>query len=83
MPPKIQRIEMHVPGHGTFEASSDAVDACIEKYLPTSAAALRQFVEWRSESDFSDVHSVSTFIVILADWLEANWVNDPSRQPIR
>lgn len=62
------RITAIVPGHGYWDATPYALDAAIARYLPASAKKLRELCEERAQCNYSDIHDVSTFLVMLADW---------------
>ncbi|QFG10585.1 hypothetical protein HWC68_gp45 [Gordonia phage Gibbin] len=63
------KITANHPSHGLYQASARAVDDAIAKYLPASLEDLRKIIEERTEgTDYSDVDSVSFFLVMLAEW---------------
>lgn len=62
------KITANHPSHGLYQASARAVDEAIAKYLPASVEELREKVHERTDVDYSDVDSVSFFLVMLAEW---------------
>ncbi|QGJ91033.1 hypothetical protein HWC82_gp45 [Gordonia phage Yikes] len=62
------KITANHPTHGLYQASARAVDEAIAKYLPASVEELREKVHERTDVDYSDVDSVSFFLVMLAEW---------------
>lgn len=61
-------ITADIPNHGVHSVTAAALDATIARYLPTSCYDLRKVVEERSESNWGDVASITTFLVVLADF---------------
>lgn len=53
--------------HGDFTTSGYGLDCALTAYLPASPNDLRKIVEDATGLDYSDVHYVSEFLIILAD----------------
>jgi hypothetical protein len=61
-------IRIHIAKHGWFQTTAYRFDLLIERYLPASPQGLRQQIEERSpEIDYSDVHTVTECLMILAE----------------
>ena len=61
-------ITVNIPRHGTFKATAYQMDRAMVEYLPASVNSLRKVVNARTGLDYSDVHEVSTFLVMLASF---------------
>ena len=73
----IPRVTATIPGHGVFVASTAVLDIVIDRHLPASVNDLRARVSAVAEGiDYSDVHEVSAFLMILADWEQGRIDND-------
>lgn len=66
--PKREQIVYEHPKHGYFPATPYQVDKAIRKHLPASPLGLRNIVELQTNLDYSDVHEVAAFLVILASF---------------
>jgi hypothetical protein len=62
-----QRIRF-TSDHGAYETTPEALDLMMSKFLPASPEQLRQVLSERSEVDYSDVHSVSALLLVLAEY---------------
>lgn len=60
-------IVMLLHGHGTFNCTTQELDAAIDKYLPCRVMDLRVLIEERTGVSYTDVHSISECLVVLAD----------------
>jgi len=62
-------ITVDIPGHGTYSADDLAVDAAVSRFLPASRNSLLPLVnEIAAPADYSDVHSVSALLIVLASF---------------
>lgn len=72
-------ITLDVRNHGQYRVSCWALDYAINHYLLTSMKALRTILNEREpDIDWSDVHSPSHALIILADW-DCNVDSSPYR----
>jgi hypothetical protein len=54
--------------HGTFRTTGYGLDRTISQCLPTSVIAMRDQMERLNPgTDYSDVHSVAEFLIMVAD----------------
>lgn len=65
------RITVYIKGYGEYGTTPRGLDRAIGEYLPASAQALREIVEYRAGHEFTEVYDVSTFLVVLADFDDA------------
>lgn len=83
-------INCQIVGHGTYSATADQIDALIARLLPNSVNGLRKIAEDHCEPCvFTNVHTVTEFLFILADtkYLECvdgtSSIFDPEPNPMR
>lgn len=60
-------IVMLLHGHGTFNCTTQELDAAIDKYLPNRVVDMRVLIEERTGVSYTDVHSISECLIVLAD----------------
>jgi hypothetical protein len=53
--------------HGTFTTVGSGLDLAMLRYLPASPDQLREVMSDATGLDYSDIHSVSEFLIMLAD----------------
>lgn len=61
-------ITAEIPGHGLYRCTGYVFQRTIEKYLPTSIAALRTLCEERADVEMGDITDIGSFLVMLAEW---------------
>lgn len=59
-------ITAEIPGHGLYRCTGYVFQRTIEKYLPTSIAALRTLCEERADVEMGDITDIGSFLVMLA-----------------
>lgn len=61
-------IDLHIYPHGYYRCTAAELDAQMAKQLPASVNQLRdRLSEQVPDIDYSDVHTVTEFLVIFAD----------------
>lgn len=60
-------LSLYITGRGSYRVTAGAFDRAMRRYLPASPADLRTTCEelW-PEEDYSQVHTVTEFLMILA-----------------
>jgi len=69
-------VTTQIAGHGTYSASSLAVDVMVSKYLPASPNGLRAIVAEETGDSllgWFNVNSVTDMLIVLASLYEARF----------